>query len=296
MRNLPVGNGSLLVTFDEFYQIRDVYFPHVGKENHTEGHAFRFGVWVDNEFSWVSGNDWERDLRYLPETLVTSVSLKNKKLGVEIVCHDTVDSYETLFLRQLNVTNLAEREREIRIFLHHDFYISETEVGDTAFFDPETSALIHYKANRYFLANSEPPCAMFATGRKGLPDKQGTWREAESGWLSGAAITEGAVDSTMGICLKIGVNQTEQAFYWLAAGTSYKEVERLNSLVKDQSASKIIVNTKNYWQSWVNKNGTDFADLSPEIIDLFKRSLLIIRTQTDNGGAILAANDSDVTV
>ena len=46
MRDIPVGNGSLLVTFDEKYQIRDVYFPHVGQENHTEGFPFRFGSWV----------------------------------------------------------------------------------------------------------------------------------------------------------------------------------------------------------------------------------------------------------
>jgi len=53
--------------------------------------------------------------------------------------------------------------------------------------------------------------------------------------------------------------------------------------------------TENYWRVWVNKNEMDFADLSPEIVGLFKRSLLIIRTQIDNDGAILAANDSDVT-
>ena len=68
MRDIPVGNGSLLVTFDDKYQIRDVYFPHVGQENHTEGFPFRFGVWADGEFSWVYENDWRRELCYLPET------------------------------------------------------------------------------------------------------------------------------------------------------------------------------------------------------------------------------------
>ena len=72
MRDIPVGNGSLLVTFDDKYQIRDVYFPHVGQENHTEGFPFRFGVWADGEFSWVSEDAWRRELKYLPETLVTA--------------------------------------------------------------------------------------------------------------------------------------------------------------------------------------------------------------------------------
>ena len=35
--------------------------------------------------------------------------------------------------------------------------------------------------------------------------------------------------------------------------------------------------------------------LSPEIVELYKRSLLIVHTQIDRDGAILAANDSDVT-
>src|SRR5262249_29714734 len=41
-------------------------------------------------------------------------------------------------------------------------------------------------------------------------------------------------------------------------------------------------------------DGKDFSDLSPELIELYRRSLLIVRTQIDYGGAIIAANDSDV--
>jgi len=26
-RDVPVGNGSLLITFDRLYQLRDIYFP-----------------------------------------------------------------------------------------------------------------------------------------------------------------------------------------------------------------------------------------------------------------------------
>ena len=49
-RDIPIGNGSLLITFDKDYRIRDIYFPNIGMENHTEGHPFRFGVWVDGCF------------------------------------------------------------------------------------------------------------------------------------------------------------------------------------------------------------------------------------------------------
>ena len=68
MRDIPVGNGSLLVNFDEAYRIRDIYFPHVGQENHTEGEPSRFGVWADGQFSWVDGAAWERTLKYRCDT------------------------------------------------------------------------------------------------------------------------------------------------------------------------------------------------------------------------------------
>ena len=38
-RDLPLGNGSLLAAYDSRYQIRDLYWPHVGQENHAMGTA-----------------------------------------------------------------------------------------------------------------------------------------------------------------------------------------------------------------------------------------------------------------
>jgi glucoamylase len=294
MRDIPVGNGSLLVTFDDKYQIRDVYFPHVGQENHTEGFPFRFGVWADGEFSWVYESEWRRELKYLPETLVTDVKLTNENLGLEIVSNDTVASHENIFLRRVRVSNLSENRREVRVFLHHDFRISENKIGDTAFYDPDALALVHYKKDRYFLINTAPHFDNFATGRKAFRDMEGTWRDAEDGDLRGGAITEGSVDSTVQVNLSIEARGTREFYYWICAGKSLAEVSDLNNHVRNETPESYLKYTENYWRAWVNKNDTDFADLAAEIVDLYKRSLLVIRTQIDNDGAILAANDSDV--
>src|SRR2546429_8053127 len=61
-RALPLSNGKLLVAFGRDYLIRDIYYPHVGKENHATGHPFRFGVWTAGGFSWM-GPDWQLDRR-----------------------------------------------------------------------------------------------------------------------------------------------------------------------------------------------------------------------------------------
>lgn len=295
-RDIPVGNGSLLVTFDEYYRIRDIYFPRVGKENHSEGHPFRFGVWVDGVFSWISEDGWTRELRYLDETLVTEVKLTNKKLGIEIISNDAVNNIENIFLRRLEIKNLSTETREFRIFFHHDFYISETEIGDTAFFDPENFSMIHYKGNRYFLISTNGGVDTFATGRKAFQGQEGTWRDAEDGILSQGAITEGSVDSTIGKAFYIPPSQSAEMFYWIAAGDSYDEVSRLNKLVHERTPKVLLERTRDYWRAWVNKNELDFGNLPRNVIQLFKRSLLIVRTQIDSGGAIIAANDSDVTL
>jgi oligosaccharide amylase len=296
MRDIPVGNGSLLFTFDDKYQIRDVYFPHVGQENHTEGFPFRFGVWADGEFSWIFEDDWRRDLRYLPETLVTDVKLTNENLGLQIVSNDTVASHENIFLRRVRVSNLRDERREIRVFLHHDFRIYENKIGDTAFFDPESMALVHYKKHRFFLVNTEPHFDNFSTGRKAFRDQEGTWRDAEDGALSGGAKTEGSVDSTIQMSFNLEGQDTFEFFYWICAATTHEEAKRLNYHVLAERPHKFLDYTENYWRAWVNKNETDFADLADEIVELYKRSLLVMHTQIDREGAILAANDSDVTL
>jgi GH15 family glucan-1,4-alpha-glucosidase len=106
-RDIPVGNGKLLVCFDQNYAVRDLYFPHVGQENHVGGRFLRFGVWVENRFSWI-GEDWERMLRYLPDTLVTQVTLQHQGLAVRLDCQDVVDYEENIYL-----TERARNEEEL---------------------------------------------------------------------------------------------------------------------------------------------------------------------------------------
>lgn len=299
-RDIPVGNGTLLIAFDDQYRIRDVYFPFVGRENHSEGHPFRFGVWVDGDFSWVAQtNGWKIELRYVDESLVTDVRLTHERLELEIRANDAVDFHQNIFVRRIEVRDLRRAApREVRLFFHHDFYISESAVGDTAFFDPDNRALIHYKGQRYFLISTDAEAGVetFATGRKAFEGQAGTWPDAEDGWLSNRAIMEGSVDSTIGRTLRLEAGGAAEMFYWMTVGKSHAEVSELNALVRERGAASLLRRTEDYWRAWVNKNQLDFGDLSPAVVRLFKRSLLVVRTQIDNGGAIIAANDSDVTL
>ncbi len=296
-RDIPVGNGTVLVTFDKDYRIRDFYFPNIGKENHTEGHAFRFGFFVDGGLCW-SDQGFSLDLRYLRETLVTRVSGRHETQQIAFESNDCVDFHENLFIRRLTVKNLAPRDRTVTVFFHQDFYLSEVDVGDTALYDPQLGGILHYKGPRYFLINVGNErfhgVSQYATGLKGTPGKDGTWRDAEDGRLECHPIAQGAVDSTIGVPLELPAGGEETFYYWIAVGCSHRDVRLLDELVRKRSPAKLIERTASYWRLWANSEDLDYGELPPEIVDCYKRSLLVLRTQIDDNGAIIAANDTDV--
>jgi glucoamylase len=296
-RDIPVGNGKLLVCFDSEYLIRDVFFPHVGMENHVGGNFCRFGVWVDGQFSWVD-KAWEPDLRYLPDTLVTDVGLINKQLGLRLSCHDAVDFHENVFLREITVKNLVEGKREVRLFFALDFNISGASIGNTAAYDPESHGVVHYKEAIYFLANGKSEhsngISSFAVGQKGIGEREGTFRDAEDGVLSENPIAQGAVDSVISVTIEVESQSEDKAYFWIAAGATWDDVRIIDTLVKEKKPESLILRTLNYWRLWILKENHQLDLLPPEIGSLYRRSLLVLRTQIDWRGGIIAANDSDV--
>ncbi len=296
-KDIPVSNGSLLVNFDADYCLRDIYFPFVGQENHSKGNPSPFGIWVDGQFSWM-GTEWQKTLRYRENSLVTDVTLKNEGLGLELHCSDVVDFELNVYLKEIQVLNLRDTDRDVRLFFNHDFHLYGNDIGDTSYFDPRTHAIVHYKAKRYFLinccANGKCGVDFFACGAKGLPNKQGTWKDAEDGELSGHPVGWGSADSTIAIHLPLPPRGRSVGHYWIAAGKNHEEVDQLNQRVQEITPSEIIRRTSEYWRAWVEKESRSFADLPSTVTELFDRSLLVLRTQIDNQGAIIAANDSDI--
>jgi glucoamylase len=296
-RDIPVGNGRLLICFDQDYCIRDLYYPHVGQENHIGGHFFRLGVWVENRFSWV-GPGWKRDLRYLPDTLVTQVSLYHQDFGLLLSCRDAVDFHENIYLREISVENMTPRRREVRLFFSQDFNISGNDVGDTAAYDPASGAIVHYKGSRYFLVDGfavpGKGISQFAVGQKGIGGREGTFRDAEDGLLSGNPIAQGSVDSVIGLTLQLDGMARGKANYWIAAGQNWQEVRRLDDLVKTRGAEHLMQRTQDYWHLWVRKETPPLEHLPEPVGQLYRRSLLVLGTQIDWQGGIIAANDSDI--
>jgi len=296
-RDLPLGNGTLQINFDLAHQLVDLYYPMVGGENHVLGRPFRSGIWTGGRFAWSGGDGWDRTLRYMPDTLVTDVALEHAGMGVRVVCQECVDFNVNIFVKRMAVTNLAGEPREFRVFFHHDFHISGTAEAETAYYDPQSRGLFHYKGRRWFHANVMTPDGVgftqYAIGLKEWNNQEGTWRDAEDGVLGMNPVAQGSVDSTGGVSLRIAGGGEAALFYWLIAGEDYEEIRRLNHLLLHRGPETLIRRTRDYWRLWVNKEGMDFGPLPADLAARFNQSLLIARTQIDNRGAIIASTDSN---
>ncbi|MBT3292800.1 glycoside hydrolase family 15 protein [Candidatus Peregrinibacteria bacterium] len=323
-RSLIIGNGSTLATFDDNAQMRDLYYPYVGMEDHTKyGDVHRVGVWVEDiGFSWFSDPEWECTLNYRPETLVTHSLLRNEKLGLVITSEDYVHPVKNILVRNFRVVSTDGKDKNVKFFFNHDFHIYGDKQKDTAFFEPYTNSVIHYRQRRYFLVGGntsnpyeqkdDPEISEFQSmincekrnnhfginsysiGKSEYQGKEGTWKDAEDGELSMTTIDQGSVDSTVGIFCSVSPNKESEINMWVCLGKSLEEVVDLQNFIQDETPENAKRNCHNYWKSWVNKSDNNFGTLDKKIIDLYKRSLLTIRMHADNNGGIVAAADADI--
>jgi len=309
-RDLPLGNGSMQINFDPRYNLRDIFWPHVGKENHTAGNINHTGVWVSDDgsgqpaFAWFEDAEWQRDLRYRDETMVTAVTMQNDRLGLHLLCEDTVDFDRDTFIRHFVVHNLRDIQRSVRFFFHYDWYIYGEAVGDTTYYQPTHGSrpgefLVAYKSNRYFVLNAQVGrkvgISSWANGVKGVGGLLGTWKDAEDGQLACGNIAQGSVDCTLGVHLdNVPAGGTVTFYHWLCAGYSFQDVEREDRRVRERGPASFLERTANYWHRWANKLPMDWADLPADLITAYKRSLLVLRTQVDDHGAVIASTDYDI--
>ncbi|NLG07185.1 glycoside hydrolase family 15 protein [Candidatus Peribacteria bacterium] len=323
-RPLVLSNGSMFATFDGNLEMRDFYFPYVGMEDHTKyGERHRIGVWAEGKgYSWLSDPEWEITIRYQPETLVGSTLLRNDTLGIKMTVEDQIHPVYNILLRRFFIKNLWNTEREIRLFVHHNFNIYGDKQKETAFYEPYTNSVIHYRQTRYFLiggmSSTPAQClekiqsgryastlremaqldrcgvSSFTVGKNNYQGMEGTWKDAEDGELSRNTIEQGSVDSTIAIHSIVKPDEETEVSMWLCAGRTMDEVFALQQMVMEESPGRLHSHCTNYWKSWVNKANRDFGNLDTELINLYKRSLLTIRAHADNTGGIVAAADSDI--
>jgi len=297
-RSLVLGNGNSLVCFDKYGQLKDFYFPYVGLENHIrESGVHKIGIFVDGFLSWLDNDTWDIAIDYKQETFSSQIIAKNKQLEIELRFSDIVYNEKNVFIRQVEVFNLASRKREVKMFFNQQFSIYGDARKDTAYFDPNKDTLIHYEGRRYFVIagkNGKQGMDDYSVGIFGDDGKVGTWKDAEDGKLEKNGIEHGSVDSVAGFKMEIGSQKSNVFHFWITVAKTLKEAMELNDYVLKKTPNHLIKSTQDFWSAWVNKSNIDFAGLDSKVVELFKKSLFIIRSHTGNNGSIIASGDSDM--
>ncbi len=297
-RSVTLGNGHILVGLDARAQVRDFYFPYVGLENHLGvSHMHRVGVYADGELRWFTDPSWDIRIDCDQHTAAGKVIAKNEYLGVTITLTDVVYNERNIFLREAVVENTRKVPRDIKLFFAHQFNISESHRGDTAYYDPRYEAIIHYKGRRVFLLNAHHGGVRFddySVGLFEIEGKEGTHADALDGILSKNPIEHGTVDSALGLTLSLQGGARTTVHYWVAVGESIPEVHNLNTYVLEKSPEHLMRTTQDFWHAWVNRQNFSFYGLEERIVAEFKKSLFIIRAHADNNGGIIASSDSDM--
>lgn len=294
---ITLGNGQILVGFDDRAQIRDFYFPHIGLESHVGGLKHRVGVFVNGILSWLDDYEWEVTIDCDKETAVGKVVAVHKRFGITLYFTDVVYNEKNILIREIIVKNISGLTKSVKIFFGQQFQLSETLKRNTSYFDPLNNVIVHYKGKRAFLISVRSGKKSFddyTTGLFHIEGKEGAFIDANDGFLSKNPIEHGSVDSVISISFEIKENSYKKIYYWITVGESIKEVYTLNDYILKKTPQYLMKTTADFWRAWINKQNFSFYKLDNSLIALFKKSLFIIRAHVDDNGAIIASSDSDI--
>ena len=298
-RPIVLSNGELHVGLNKFGLVHDFYYPYVGFENHAAGANLRHkvGVLVEGRMSWLDDDkDWEFTFHYPHTSLIGHTLAKNKNLGIILEFDDAVDAEMSIFMRNIHVVNLYDHPREIKLYMHQAFAIGDSRSNtDTAQYMPDSNAILHYRGRRAFIISGQykgRPFDQYTIGLFGLEGHEGSFRDAEDGFLSANNVEHGRVDSVMGFIVQVEAQSSERVHYWIAAGMSIREALYIHKQIEDDGLHKRLHMTAAWWHKWLEPALKVLPSVPDAHRQLFLNSMMIMKSQMDKRGAVIASTDS----
>lgn len=297
-RPVVLSNGGLHVGINRHGLVHDFYYPYVGLENHSSGPNLRHrvGVWAEGVISWLDDGSWTLTFDYHHETLVGRIRAKNDQMGILLEFDDAVDSSVDAFMRNIHVVNLRAEARDVRLFMHQAFAIGDGRSNtDTVQYLPDSNAILHYRGRRAFVVGGTVNGQQFdqySVGLFGIEGREGTYRDADDGELSQSNVEHGRVDSTIRFRMELAPHASGRVCYWIAAGTSLREALYVHKHVTDMEVINHLHETSAYWKEWLRPADRAAERLNPAFKENFLKSVLILKSQIDQHGAIMASTDT----
>ena len=296
-RPVVLSNGQLFVGLDESGLVHDFYYPYVGLENLTNARSsqHKIGVWVDGTFKWTDDGSWQISVDFEDEALISVVTLSSETLQLSLLLQDYIDPEYNALVRHITITNHADHERDVRLFMHQVFQISSMGRADTAMYVPDDHYLLDYKG-RYCLLiagqfSDNTDFDQYAVGNYAIEGKAGTFKDAEDGELSDNPVEHGGVDSVLRFRKMVAAGADESLDYWIIAAASQSDCQKIHGSFRAQDMNDRLVSARKYWTEWMGTTDVPLPDYNKRSLT---HSLLVVKAHCDERGSVLASGDSSI--
>ncbi len=270
MRLAVLGNGGFCIGFDATLCLREMFWPTVGLENHASEKP-------RNRLILLPGGELQEDREVLTVGIgegfqisghygegmsyIWDVRLRGTGLALKVT--DIVHPYEPVWLRE--VAALSDVAKKHAVCFRQAFGLSENTVGESAFYDPGSKRLYHYKGRVWvgISLNGEPGVAL------------GKVRDGGAGPLTitrGKGVAEHGLLESLLSCAALG----EGASFILAFGRDREEADKRLDAALLSGFDRIRHATRTFW------SGFDSV------------SAKVLASHCDRGGGIIASCDTGV--
>lgn len=300
--SLVLANGSLLVNIDYKLELKDLYFPHIGSENQLNHYQNHFYVGLNNMLVDNIINHFDVTTDYQDGYMIGRSILKSKEYDLKIFLGDMVLYDRNIYLREIRLENNDKNLIEVKLLFQQNFALYESYFADTVFWHPLLNCIVHFKKNRYLACGFINGATEYSCAAKSDNQERGAFPSQNFLGLDSNPIANGNVCSLVAhrflfnIDNKISKNDNLN-YYFIIAGKTLKEIESHLNYLRNRFTSKALSNLKTKPDKQMNAvlkenliKHFDETDTN-KILKLYWRSLDIIKTQIDNGGAIIASND-----
>lgn len=299
-RPVVLSNGQLFVGLNHVGLVHDFYYPYVGLENLTNARSaeHKIGIWVDGAFSWMNSAQWDIQVGYEGNALISDIAMHSSALEITVQFTDFVDQEYNAWVRRVTITNEADHPRDIRLFMHQVFQISRAGRADTALYDPDDNFILNYKGRYCLLIAGKHADGrefdQYAIGNFRIEGKAGTYMDAEDGELSGNPIEHGGVDSVIRFRNQTSAGESFSVDYWIVAADSPSDAQVIHAKLKYYSMDDRLNHIRAHWQAWLQPEKQRIAKVSSDLQEALHQSTLILQAHCDTRGSVLASGDSSI--
>ena len=281
-----VGNGRMLGSLGRSGRLHRLWWPHIDHPQHVD--LIRTGIRIGEERTvWFDEEDarWERRISYVPGTNIAVADSSFPGFALTVRQRDFALPDRDALVRRYTFTNATENGLSFRFVWHSSLHVDESDLYNTTLFDEAHDALVHYHRRSFFAVSGSSECAKFQCGRA---------REAaDGGEPNGNAIDMQPDGVLVWEFEGLPAGESVELAVYIAAGADLAESLKLLSLVKGQTAAHWQRHTESYWREELRRAGPGPGG-SPEIAELYERSVLVFKLMADRDtGSLLAAPEVD---